>query len=491
MASTSRPRLDPPPARPPHLAAGAVALAPLLLWTLLTWKHRAHELEDGFIYLRYVANALAGHGLVFNPGEYVNGLTSPLFGYLVLAFGTVLGDARVAASVVSALATLAAAALLVVLFRRARPESPAFHAPSAALLLVAAPLTYMTYGMEAALYAALCAAALWAWAARRPRATPCLLAFALLARPEAVFLVATLFALDLLESRGRPCWPTLALPCLAFAMQAAANLAYYGTVLSSSGVAKIGQGSSGLWWNANFVLDLVTHVDRYFAGSWLLAGSFGVLAAVGILACRDTRLRNGLLLFLAATTAFYTTFGVPAQPWYYAPFYFAAWLFAACGWSFLAVAFEERSWLRHRPNAARAVAASVLVGLATASALAAWRSGIAPNVVAYRAIGRWIATNTPADAGVAACEIGTVGWYSERRIIDVLGLVRPANARSIAAGDVHAWLPRDRPDYILVHDPAWHLEEAAIRAERAGRYRPVDGFRFPGYRLLERRPVQS
>ena len=35
--------------------------------------------DDTFIYYRYVNNVLAGNGPVFNPGEYTEGYTSPLW----------------------------------------------------------------------------------------------------------------------------------------------------------------------------------------------------------------------------------------------------------------------------------------------------------------------------------------------------------------------------------------------------------------------------
>ena len=43
--------------------------------------------DDAFISLRYAANLLAGHGLVFNPGERVEGFTSPLWTLLLAGFG--------------------------------------------------------------------------------------------------------------------------------------------------------------------------------------------------------------------------------------------------------------------------------------------------------------------------------------------------------------------------------------------------------------------
>ena len=53
--------------------------------------------EDCFITLRYVANVLGGHGAVFNPGEYVQGYTHPLWFVLLLLVSHLLPDPMFAA----------------------------------------------------------------------------------------------------------------------------------------------------------------------------------------------------------------------------------------------------------------------------------------------------------------------------------------------------------------------------------------------------------
>ncbi|MBW2295440.1 MAG: hypothetical protein JRG94_24505, partial [Deltaproteobacteria bacterium] len=53
--------------------------------------------DDAFISFRYAANLAAGHGLVWNPGEYVEGYTNFLW-VLILAAGMRLGMAPEALS---------------------------------------------------------------------------------------------------------------------------------------------------------------------------------------------------------------------------------------------------------------------------------------------------------------------------------------------------------------------------------------------------------
>jgi hypothetical protein len=104
----------------------------------------------------------------------------------------------------------------------------------------------------------------------------------------------------------------------------------------------------------------------------------------------------------------------------------------------------------------------------------------------YPRIGVWLANNTPPEASVAMVEVGIIGYYSERRVVDILGLVSPKNAESLGAGHLDEWLQRDDPDFILVHAPLWPHEEGVVGALQAGRYRVSDAFDFPGFALLAR-----
>ena len=66
----------------------------------------------------------------------------------------------------------------------------------------------------------------------------------------------------------------------------------------------------------------------------------------------------------------------------------------------------------------------------------------------YRRLGGWLKDNTAEDALVAVSDIGAVGWYGERRILDMLGLVDPHVSRR--PGILHA---KFDADYVLAQDP--------------------------------------
>ena len=96
-------------------ASHALELFAYLPWLVLFgWLSRVAWFlcDDAFISFRYVRNLLAGHGLVFNPGEYVEGYTNFLWIVELAAIWGIFGhrpeDAAPWLSVAYTVGTLAA-----------------------------------------------------------------------------------------------------------------------------------------------------------------------------------------------------------------------------------------------------------------------------------------------------------------------------------------------------------------------------------------------
>jgi arabinofuranosyltransferase len=64
----------------------AVLATPLLVLACLAWTHK-NMFADGYVYLHVVQNLLAGHGPVFNAGQRVEAVTSPLWTYTLTVAG--------------------------------------------------------------------------------------------------------------------------------------------------------------------------------------------------------------------------------------------------------------------------------------------------------------------------------------------------------------------------------------------------------------------
>lgn len=79
------------------------------------------------------------------------------------------------------------------------------------------------------------------------------------------------------------------------------------------------------------------------------------------------------------------------------------------------------------------------------------------------ATAQWLKAHSSKDDVVAANDIGAVGFYSGRRILDTVGLVEPAiTEHFLNGGDLASYLVRRRPRYVVLF-PEWYPDFTSIR----------------------------
>ena len=479
-----------PPARP-----GASGIVPrtitiglvLVLGSTFCVLNRHYTLDDALIYYRYIQNALNGVGLVYNAGEYVNGLTSPLYTYLSLAVAFILRDVALSQMILAGV--LLSASALTVLFLRPASAGPSPGSVFAALGIISMRYFYSVVGLETPLLLFLLAVAVALFLRGRTAAWMVVAALLLLTRGETVFFVLVLVVAHLRLRRPLPGWRLWIIPVALLACHYAFTVAYFGSPFPATLMAKIQQGESGLWetgrWGRHLIfLSVGYHFDRYFGGSFPLLAGPVLLAIGGILAGRREILTQMIVAFVLLYTGFYIALSIPNYHWYYASYYFFMFVLAGSCVD-MCVALGRRLSTRFRRQAMGVGMASLCIGLLVAQvSFAARELPRAGGYGSYTGIALWIQRHTPPDAKIATAEIGHIGWFSDRYIIDILGLVSPPNAELIGQRRFDAWLEYYRPDYILVHDPLWRHEVSAEGLLARGLVVDAPGFSFPGYRLL-------
>ena len=121
-------------------------------------------------------------------------------------------------------------------------------------------------------------------------------------------------------------------------------------------------------------------------------------------------------------------------------------------------------WSRARVSgrAPLAVAVSLMIGIVAGHLVFdthhAWRYHRRYQQVEdtlRRALGEWLAAHTPEDATVATEAIGYLGYYSDRRILDLAGIVSPevVAIHRESDGNAEAFqriLTRLEPDYLVL-----------------------------------------
>ncbi len=410
-------------------------LAPAIVALAVRLITGPHPIDDAYITFRYARNLADGLGLVYNPGEWVLGTTAPLWA-AILAAGYRLGltDLPWLATVISGLCDAGTAALLVVFARRI--GWPPLGAALAGLAWALNPMSigFATGGMETSLFVLVSLTTLWLAASRRylPVAAA-LAAVATLVRPEGALLAAVVIAWTFVVQR-RELVRTLVAAGAPIAAVGLALFARYGSPLPHSMAAK--QVAYLPAWPFENAAALLIHAGLPGWSTYLLAavpsGTGLLLAACGLVTLvvlarrglfrlqRDAVPWQPFAAFAALYVAFYVMVGfrgVRLFPWYLvpvAPFYLLA---AAAGLA------------RIRGAAPAWLALALVVWQLPAID---WRAPLLPAGLdlareqLYLSVGQGLAASLPADAVVAAPEIGALGYASNLRVLDTVGLVSPA-----------------------------------------------------------------
>lgn len=438
------------PDEPWRLALAWAALVSAALFALF----RDWGFDDPYITYRYAANLAGGAGFVYNPGERVLSTTAPLYAIALAPFAAAGLPLPPVSNLIGCL-SLGAGSLA--LWRLGQLGEQRAAGAVAALLFPLSPFLVQTLGAETVTFIAL---SLWglvaAWS-DRPLAAAALVAAATLVRADGA-LAAGLAGLAILARRG---WrPALSFGALAALLVGAAALAawwYFGSPLPATLAAKRSQaliaGSRSYWEG------LVERLGALF-GDPRLAPLYW-LAPLGVVA--GAARRSPLALAAAwglLHGAAYSLIGVTAYFWYYGPALTGLLVAAALGAELAA------AWLGRRLGRRVAGGAVALLALLALSAhltgLGALLARPDQRVALYRAAGEWLAANTSPDARVGALEIGVIGFYGRRPMVDFAGLAQPEVARRFAEGAGYGEaavfaVERYRPDYLISQEQALPL----------------------------------
>jgi len=466
--------------------------------------------DDAWITYRYAYNLAAGDGFVYNTGERVFGTSAP--GYALVLALLSLPNPEWVPTVSAGLCVLSLVACGAAFATFGTLRGSTLAGVVAGLVFVVNPLALEAFSGEMVPQAAL---ALWAatlFVLDRPGlATACGVAATML-RPDGLLVLAVVL--------GAQVWRERRVPLVRLAVSAAVLAAWFGALwivvgspLPDTLAAKQAQRISGLWRPLGsdmlfWLLSLTTHPTAWFPPRPQPGFTTFLAVAAAGLALLPFR-RRWLLLAAWPVIAMvaYRQMRLPFFHWYLLPPLVLLALGAGLAADGLARAIDtvrRRFWGASvdppRPNVlvAWAVGAIVLLVTAVPMARTAWlQRASRPHAGerAYIAIGQWLARETPPDATVGYLEVGFIGYYSRRHIVDPLGLVSPGAAEAIARRDfLHTYRTR-RPDVILhqpvfypeyhgivVDQPWFKAEYRAVATLPSGRTQPITVYR----RTLER-----
>jgi hypothetical protein len=469
-----------------RLAIAACAVAGAALYVAFEYwiaGGTGFPLDDPWIHLQFARNLASGHGFSFNPGELSAGSTAPLY-TMVLAVPAMVGlDPVWTAKAIGTACTVAVAIVAARLAKLATNGSELAALTAGFGVALSARFTWASVsGMEVSLYALLVALSLltylrWLDADRAPWKWGLLTALAGTTRPETFVLFPLLVVHAAFVRRHLPWRPTAVRCGQALAAFAAVAVAYVflnihngGTPLPTTFYAKAGghgllsalrAGDAGALWQS-LTGDAFQGLNLSFAWYfWHSAPLFLALIA-GCVRCAgllpDAESHRGAavlpLVLLAAPLAAGVIAPHPPMLMHVGRYvgHLTLLFFVVAG---VGVATIQRlipwRW------AAPALAAVSLAALAWQTVeFAPTHAAMVKNMRDLNVVmSRWVAEHTAPDAIVATNDIGALGYFSKRYIVDMEGLITPAIHPYRREGRFVDYLERAQPT-VLVIFPEWY-----------------------------------
>lgn len=417
----------------------AVWLVPVLVLAAFLFPLRHGFTDDGFIHLQYAKN-LAAHGeFAFNAGERSFGTTSPLWVMAIAAIGGRWSHPESWVDLCRVLSWAAAFATLFVFYRLARAAGASRTVAMCATVALAADAWFARWsalGMESsAATLAATAVALTSLRASSGRAGAArfgaAVAVAALLRPE-MYLAIPVFCVVVVTLRPRPSLRTVTAALVVAGALLAPWLAFAKWHLGSFLPNTAGAKSGGVITDPLLLLSKFVPIVKIVASTQAIA----VLAVVADLVSSrrravafDPALRLCVLWIVALPVA-YVVFDIQVLSRYLLLITPAV---CVVGW---------RS-LEHAAGAHARRVAVIAAVVAVVSNAALYARVVLPPSRAFSAdltgpmteLALYLRDHSEPDAVVAAADIGYLAFYSQRRVLDLGGLVEPETGKLREAHD--------------------------------------------------------
>ncbi len=426
-----------------------------MLWVVcvalaLFGTYHARGFDDPYITYRYSANIADGIGFVYNAGERVLSTTTPLYALLLVPARLVGLPIPVTSNAIGCLSLALGGWAFWLLGKVWRTP---LVGVVGLLLYPLVPLLVAALGGEVCLYNTLVLFGFLCWSRNQYDRAAVLVALATLTRPDGMVAAGCLALATLAGRRDRAVlWRAGVVYGAVLAPWVIFAVAYFGSPFPVTLSAKQHQGMMPI--SQSFFDGLLAQVGNY----WLVPFFHPHLALALVGLCyvllrgqRPWLLPVGWSLLYAAA---YTVLGVTSYFWYYGPVVVG--FVALVGLGAAAVAHGVRRMVARRVGVVGVAVVVVLLLVPQVGGVFLVTLPPDPRQHAYEAVGRWLAVHTPPGVSVGTLEVGIMGYYAERRMVDFAGLIQPETARRLGRDttyqDAAVWAyGRFQPEYVVLH----------------------------------------
>jgi hypothetical protein len=433
---------------------------PLLLLAVLFSRlislYSFYLFDDAFITFRYAANLAAGHGFVYNLGERVQGISAPLWGFILAVPQTLGWNIEWASRLIAIAADMLTAWLVIEQFRNEGwPRAGMFAAFLLGLDLYLSKTA--VGGMESSLFLLMTVGAVILVLTGRRNLAASVAALSCFVRPEGVLFALALLAFVWIEERHFPLKPAI-LGAAIILCGAALQWGYYGDLIPQSV-----RGKMALERSLESVWSLVV-----FPKTDPLQAMLTITTILGLpVAWKSSRFIRAYGLWSLALLVSWIVTGAHLWYWYCVPVWFFKVLvtsIAIARWS------ESRALLRTFVNLLSPIMMLVIVVTVWCIlAIVRGPDGMEKNV--YSKIRAWSRGQDFSGQSAYGMDFGAFGYYAKLRMLDEPGLVWPP-AITRYHNDLKAILLGERPEWAMVTNVRDNV--AAMRSpELASLYQPL------------------
>lgn len=416
--------------------------------------------DDSFITFRYAENIASGKGFVYNEGEKVLGTTTPLY-TLLLALLVKLGLPIIwFARIINIGADCLTGTLIFLLLRKFKLGVATF----AAFFYVLFPrvIVWSVSGMETSLYVLFIIASLYFYYKENFNLTFLFLGLTFLTRVDGVILGLAILLDFGLEHKKFPTKIVLgslgiALTWLIF------SFAYFGSPIPNSLAGKKALYSGTIYETPKWRI-LWEFLFLKIKIGWLLL-ALSLTGAYRVIT--KSKPYRTIMVWTFLYFLFFFFSETKIHMWYYVPFYLGYLLLVALGLDF-ALEKTEKIWVRCFSLSGykergflnqKILRRSLLSGVLVLAALIYFHqmkrtfSLVTAEQIAlediHKKVGLWLLENTQPEDTVCAMDIGYMGYYSDRYILDQDGLVSPQAIPFIKNRNRLGLLKRYKPAYFV------------------------------------------
>ncbi len=413
--------------------AGLILILFLAIFILTQIAYNGYITDDTYIILRYSKNLAFGEGFSFNPGEKSYGFTTPLWVILLSIFGK-SSHLPLYSKLLSSLFGLLS---ITAFFFLSKKELGRSHVAIFALLLFTCDpwfIRWSSSGMETSLAVFLVILGYLMYKNHHP-GYPILFGFSTLTRPETGLLFILLLLWDRNRLKSITCYLIIFIPWLVF------SWIYFGSPIPNTFLAKHG-----------FTPDYV--LASFLSGTKILGVTYIIELFFLLIYTLKTKKKEGILsiLWIVLLIFFYSSGGARIISRYLlvlTPF------IVLYGFKGIEMLGQKKKSL---------VYITVVIIFAINTWLGFWvnlpscRDFTQGMRDCFIPIGKWLNGNTEEDAVIAAMDIGAIGYYSDRYILDIGGLVTKEMIPILKDNSMeeilgyHLYEKVKKPDFLVARD---------------------------------------